>query len=61
MDYAKLNTEALAKMVFTGSKQLDELPAARRRKVADILALLKADAEAAAEKKKKKKKAKKKE
>ena len=60
MDYAKMSAEALAKMVFTGSKQLDELPVARRRKVADVLARLKADAEAA-EKKKKKKKAKKKE
>lgn len=61
MDYAKMSAEALAKMVFTGSKQLDELPVARRRKVADALSLLKAHAEAAAEKKKKKKKAKKKE
>ena len=57
MDYAKMDTEALAMEVFVGHKQLDELPAGRRQRVADALKRL----EAAAEKKKKKKKAKKKE
>lgn len=60
MDLATQPTEFLARMVFTGTKQLDELPTGRRHAVARCVEQLKAEAEEAVKQKAKKKKGKRK-
>lgn len=56
MDYAKASTQFLAKMVFSGAKEIDEFPIARRTAIAARVKAL--QAEAAEAKKKEAKRAK---